>query len=257
METDEMFQKQPTLSQTDENEFGYFVSLSEAENELVRQAHKKFGKYFENAHNLVFLVRSFIADYKPDAFVFLLFLPQVTNSLFLSFISILRDHLVQHNHMLRHALESAVLAAYALCDTDVKHFGEINDKNILIQNDKVREMAYKWIETNYKNYSDKIKNMKDNINESYAHANILLTSANASFGKRAYESSYFDKDLEYMNEYHLWKIANVAYGLLSLFSFVIKNYQHVTLIKDFNVKMMTFGKENEHLKRMLQNQHQK
>ena len=157
------------------------MDLSKEEHSLVEKAPSKFGPDYINAHDLVFFSWSFISSVKPAAYVFSLFLSQIQKSLVLCLLSALRDHDVQFHMMLRQTLENASLAAYALFETDQNAFCTIDEHDLLYSKEKVNKKAYKWLDKNYKDHSDKIKNMKDEINNSYAHASILPTSQNLYF----------------------------------------------------------------------------
>jgi len=229
------------------------LQLSEAENELVKYAHETYGHIFENAHDLVFLTWNFLSDVKPDAWVFTLFLSQLQKSLTLSLLSTLRNHDVQFHLVLRYALESAVLAAYALHDANIDSFGYTDDKEVLHQNEKVKDKAYKWIEANYETYSEKIKHMKKTINQSFAHATIIATPQNIYFQNSKIGNLFFDKEDQLMTKQRLWWLANVSFGLLDFFSKVISRYPLVTLARDFPVKMRDLGIQNEKIKSELMN----
>ncbi len=96
--------------------------LSEQEDVLIKEAAQKYGDTFQNAHDLVFLTGSFISNIESDGYVFSLFIIQVQKSLTLALLSCLRNHDVQFHMMLRYALESAVLAGYALHNTNFDDF---------------------------------------------------------------------------------------------------------------------------------------
>lgn len=224
--------------------------LSETENEMVKKAYENYGNVFDNANKSVLLIWSFFSDVKPEAFIFISFLSQVRTSLSLALLSTVRRHDVQTHMMLRNALESAVLACYALYKTNWREFGNIDDIGCLQTNDNVLNNAYKWLGDKYKDFSDGIKSFKDIINELFAHANLAPAICNVNFSELKGETLFFDKEGILINN-RLWVIANISCGLLDLFRKVIQEFPLVTLIDNFEPKMRELGTENERIKKEL------
>ena len=227
------------------------TELSKHENRLIEEAPKEYGSIFENAHDLIFLTGNFIDRISPDGFVFSLFLPQVQKALTLSLLSCLRNHNVQFNMLLRYALESAVLAGYALKNINIDDFCFTDQQNCLYPKEKVKTKAYKWIEKDYPGYSEKIKFMKDTINESFAHANILSTSDNFNFYGKVIKSEFFDKVDPLFTKQGLWWLADVSFGFLNFFFEVNQKYSLITFQHDFPIKMKKYGIKNEEIKSQL------
>jgi hypothetical protein len=227
------------------------IQLSEQENALIINAPTEYGNIFQNAHDLVYLTGHFISNIKPDGHVFSLFIPQVQKALTLSLLSCLRNHEVQLNMMLRYALESAVLAGYALNNPNLDDFCYTDSRNCLCPKEKAKDAAYKWINNNFPSFSDKIKYMKDSINESFAHANILSTPQNYSLSKTEIRSLFFDIPDALITKKNLWWIANISFGLLDLLSRVIEKHPLVSLANDFPEKMKRYYGENEKIKEQL------
>ena len=227
------------------------IQLSEQENALINNAPAAYGHIFQNAHDLVFLTGHFISNIKPDGHVFSLFIPQVQKALTLSLLSCLRNHEVQLNMMLRYALESAVLAGYALNNPNLDDFCYTDSRNCLCPKEKAKDAAYKWINNNSPSFSEKIKYMKDSINELFAHANILSTPQNYALSKTEIKSLFFDIQDTLITKKNLWWIANISYGLLDFLSRVIEKYPHVSLANDFPGKMKRYYGENEKIKEQL------
>jgi hypothetical protein len=223
--------------------------LSNAENEIVKKAHENYGAVFDNANDLVSLTWEFPSEVDPEAWIFISFLSQVQKSLSLALLSAIRKHDVQTGMMLRYALESAVLACYALCNPHMDKFVRIDSDGVAQPKEEVlKKDAYKWIEKKYKTYSDKIKYMKGVINKSLAHANIILTTSNFDFLEPEMKVSIFDKDDELITKQRLWWIANISFGLLDLFSKVIHDFPLVKLADDFATRMKESYAENNRIK---------
>ena len=223
------------------------LDLSKHEHSLVEKAASEFGPDFINANELVFFTWSFISSVKPEAYVFSLFLAQIQKSLVLCLLSAIRDHDVQLFMMLRQALENVSLASYALFETDQDAFYTTDENKILFPKKKINEKAYKWLEKNYLDHSKKIKSMKDQINESFAHANILPTPHNLYFDGKRIGNQFFDAHDRLMAKQRLWWIGNIALGVLDLFAKLIERFPIVTLVDDFHQKMGTLSKENNRI----------
>ena len=63
------------------------IEISEEENKLVTDAKNKYGKVYENAENLVFLLWDFLKSTEADAWIFVSFLSQVQKFAVLSLLS--------------------------------------------------------------------------------------------------------------------------------------------------------------------------
>ncbi|HKJ33977.1 MAG TPA: hypothetical protein VKA34_19250 [Balneolales bacterium] len=229
------------------------LDLSKEEHSLVENAQSEFGLDYINAHDLVFFTWSFISSVKPIAYVFSLFLSQIQKSLVLCLLSALRDHDVQFHMMLRQTLENASLAAYALFETDQNAFCTIDEHDILYVKEKVNKKAYNWLEKNYKDHSDKIKKMKDVINDSYAHASILPTSQNTYLNGNNIGNQFFDSHDKLMTKQRLWWVGNVALGVLDLLAKIADEFPIVTLVDNFPQKMSSLSKENNRILSELKN----
>lgn len=227
------------------------IGISESEHDLVVNAASKYGAVFVNTHDLVMFGRSFVVGIKPQAFAFTLFLSQFQKSIMLSFLSVLRHHEVQFNLMLRQALEATALGSYALHNPNVDDFGKPNADNCLIVNRNVTRKAYKWLESAYPKFSKRMKYMKDQINENYAHSSILPASDNVQYDLDSAGSLFFDKPDVLISKQHLWWIGDVVLGILNLFALEIKHHPIVEIVADFQKKMNAFRNENMRLKKEL------
>ena len=196
-------------------------NLSKHEQKLIENAANEFGNNFTHAHDLVFFTWTFITSIKPAAYAFSLFLSQIQKSLVLCLLSALRNHDVQYHMMLRHVLENTSLACFSLYETDTEKFYRSDENDILYAKESATRQAYKWLEKNYPGFSAKIKDMKDNINKSFAHASILPGPLNIHVNGNTIGNLFFDKPGKLMTRHRLWWTANVTLGILILFEKVI------------------------------------
>lgn len=88
--------------------------LNSLENDKLLEALEKYPAFFKLADDIVYsLSREFVDSVRNENIIFLSFHSQVCTDLQLAGLSTLRNHDTQACLMLRHALESMVLAAYA------------------------------------------------------------------------------------------------------------------------------------------------
>jgi hypothetical protein len=227
-----------------------FISISEIENKLIAEAKGKYGKVYENAESLVFLVWDFLKSAEADAWIFVSFLSQVQKFATLSLLSTLRHHNAQSFMNIRQIFEAGVLAAYSLRKGDDKAFYYKDENDVAYVNEDVRMKAYKWLEQNYESHSNSIKNQKEIINSMWTHSSILLTSFNFELnGEQKLSTSLFDKEDDFHTKSDLWFLANSCWGFLDLFAKEITKTKMAKLSDDFVSKMTQYGKDNEELKK--------
>src|SRR5712692_7168737 len=229
------------------------IDASRTEHKLLMDAKGRYGKAYENAENMVDLVWNFLKSIELEAWVFTSFLAQVQKFALLSLLSTVRQHNAQAQMNMRQVFEAGVLAAYALTEKDVAAYTYADKHGIGRVKENAKTKAYKWLEKNYKNYSDLIKIHKDEINNLWAHSNILLTPLNSQTRdqNKTFLNSFFDEDDDFMTKNHLWFIANSCFGLLDLFAKVINTTKMAKLADDFEEKMKQYGDENETIKKEL------
>lgn len=229
------------------------IEISKNEHDQVVNAANSYGPEFVNTHDLVVFCWSFLSSVKPDAFTFTLFLSQFQKSITLSFLSAIRDHEVQFNLMLRQALEAAALGGYALHNPNVDDFGKPDADNCLFVNTKIMEKAYRWLDKEYPKHSHSMKQMKMQINESYAHSSILSASDNIQYKANKIGSIFFDRHDQLITRQHLWWVSNVVIGVLDLLGQIIARYPLVELVLNFSEKMKIYVNENIRIQKELMN----
>ena len=151
-----------------------------------------------------------------DCEIFIRFLSQLKKYHSLSLISTVRLHRIQAKMDLRYFLESTVNAAYALVHQDTKiYFDYEGGKQPEAQ--KASRQAYKWIESAYKDHSTIIQQIKNQVNDQSAHANIFNSQHNFAFvpGERAeIHTTFFDFEDEGWVKADLYQCAQA--GLVAI-----------------------------------------
>lgn len=226
------------------------VDISETENKLIAEAKDKYGKVYENAENLVFLLWDFLKSAEADAWIFVSFLSQVQKFATLSLLSTLRHHNAQSLMNIRQIFEASVLATYSLHERDDKTYYYKDEHDVACVKEDAKGKAYKWLDENYKTHSDSIKNQKGTINSMWTHSSILLTPFNFELkSDQKFSTSLFDKEDDFHTKNDLCFLANSCWGLLDLFAKEITKTKMAKLSDDFVSKMTQYGKDNEELKK--------
>lgn len=230
------------------------IKILEAENQLTVEAKIKYGKVYENAENLVFLLFDFLKSTEVEAWIFVSFLSQVQKFAILSLLSTTRQHNAQSLMNIRQIFEAGVLATYALHERNASTYYYKDQNDVAYEKKDVKEKAYKWLDENYKSYSDTIKNQKKIINNMWTHASILLTPLNFQIEKEGkFLNSIFDKEDEFQTKNDLWFLANSCWGLFDLFAKEITKTKMAEFSDNFIEKIKQYGDENGALKKEFMN----
>lgn len=220
------------------------------EKEAVLHGAERYGDYFINANEFNQLLNEFIRSVDPDRFIFAMFLSQVRKHHTLALFSVVRLHHIQGMLNLRQTIEAGASAAYAIANTDQKDFADTDEAGILDPTKELAVKRYKWLEKYYPAGSTPLKNLKNSINESPAHANIVYAQQNFRFNAREnrFETPFFDIEDEYLVKSDLWFVGNIAMGLADLFYGVSKDFGGVKFVDDFPVRLKQLGDQNHALK---------
>lgn len=224
--------------------------IIESEKQMVLSGTERYGDYFVNASEFNNLLQQFIKSVDPDRFIFAMFLAQIRKHNTLALFSALRLHHIQAMMDLRQELEAGSCAAYSIANPDVKGFADIDENGIADASQELAKKRYKWLEDNFKQGSDAIKNMKEAINQSSAHSNIVYAHNNFRFdGERGkFETPFFDIEDDYLVKTNLWQIGNVSMGLMDLLYGVNKNLGVIKFSDDFIPRLKALEVDNHKLK---------
>ena len=137
---------------------------------------------------------------------------------------------------LRQVLEAGALAAFAIANPDPSHFVTTDSQGLLNSSGKLTGKIYNWLDQNYPDGSRSIKAMKDLINASTAHANLVITGNNFKENGGGISSPFFDFEDPYFVKTDLWRIGNIAISILDLFYGVNQGLNVIKFVDDFHVK---------------------
>ena len=191
--------------------------IIDSERRLVLEAPERYGAFYTNALDASIFLTTFIKSLDPDRFVFGRYHAWVKKHHMLALFSTVRLHQAQATMDLRQVLEAGSLAAYAIANPDPSLFVTEDKNGLLNSSPKLTGNAYKWLDQNYPQGSASLKEMKDNINASTAHANLVYTGANFEVVDDGVSSPFFDFEDDYAVKTELWRIGNIAISLLDLF----------------------------------------
>lgn len=226
--------------------------IIDSEHEMVKKGVERYGDYYINATEFNDLLQNFLESVDMSRYIFTAFLSQVRKHITLAILSTVRLHHIQAMLDLRQALEAGVCAAYAIANPDQEDFVNMGENGILDAPQDLMVKRYKWLEENYIAGSTFIKNMKDMINKSSAHANLIYAYNNFDFDeqkdKNHFIAPFFDIEKEHLVKTDLWQIGNIAMGLMDLFYGVNKNLNAVKFIDDFIPRLKKFEAGNNKLK---------
>lgn len=235
--------------------------IIESEKQMILHGAKRYGQYFINANEFDQLLQHFVKTIDPDRFIFAMFLAQIRKHHLLAIFSTVRMHQIQSLMDMRQVLEAGSCAAYAIANPKQEGFADTDNNGILNPNQKLTDKRNQWLNNNFKIASDFIKNMKDEINKSAAHSNIVYAHSNFKFDGEVgeFNTPFFDFEDDYLVKTDLWLIGNIALGLMDLFYGVNKKLGVIKFVDDFvprlksleaiNLKLRTELMETERFKK--------
>jgi hypothetical protein len=221
-----------------------FQEIVDSERSMFLDGEVRYGPHFEHARAatryLSLCVVTMEHD-RSDTFGRLFSLMKKHHTL--AFLSTLRLHKVQAMLNLRQALEAGAGAAYAIANPDIRGFADIDTFGIMDTSKKLSKQ-YKWLKDNYPEASKDIEDIKRQINDQNAHANIISAHATFRAGqtKEVVDLPFFDAEDEYFVKADLWMISSVAIRLMDLFYGITKE---VALATGRSVLDFRLGYANE------------
>jgi hypothetical protein len=211
--------------------------IIDSETRLVLEAPERYGDYYRHALDASVFLTTFIKSLDPDRFVFGRYYAWVKKHQLLALFSTVRLHQAQATMDLRQVLEGGCLAAYAIANPDPSLFVTEDKNRLLNSSSRLNGIAYKWLDQNYPQGSASLKEMKDNINASTAHANLVYTGANFEVVDDGVSSPFFDFEDSYAATTDLWRIGNIAISLLDLFYGVNQSVGSIKFVDDFQTQL--------------------
>jgi hypothetical protein len=217
---------------------------------MVLTASDRYGKYYKTAQDCVLLATQFLKSIDRDRWVFASFQALAKTHLTLALFSTVRLHKVQAMMNLRQALEAGASAAFAIANPDHAHFVDTDEHGILDPSQRLAKKRYKWLDQNYPQASKAIQEIKDKINTTTAHANLIsaygMSQANES--EAWFSEPFFDLEDAHFVRTDLWMIANAALTLMHVFYEMNEKRNVIKFVDNFWPSIQRLGERNEALR---------
>jgi len=222
------------------------ADIIESERAMAFGAEARYGEFFTNAAALMAFFSSFLKSINHDRYVFAMFLAQARKHYTLAILSTVRLHHTQALMDLRQVLEAGSCAAYAIANVDPADFADVDKQGLLNPSQELTRKRYRWLEKKFPHGSAGIKGMKEAINASASHANIVSAHYNFKIGDdwRGFETPFFDVEDKYSVRTDLWQCANIALGLIDLFYGVGQKYGGIVFAEDFLLRFQALEAVN-------------
>jgi hypothetical protein len=193
--------------------------IIESERSMLLTAKDRYGEYYTHARSVSVFLSRCVSAVDHDRMMFGRLHAHMKKHHMLALFSTLRLHKVQAMMDLRQVLEAGASGAFAIAISDQHYFADADHRGILDPTSELTRKRYAWLNEHYRDKSQWIKDTKERINSSAAHANIV--SANSVFrvtdAGDAVNTPYFDVEDEYFVKADLWLIASVGLTLMDLF----------------------------------------
>jgi hypothetical protein len=192
--------------------------ILESEYAAASSARQRYGKHYDNAQAISVYLTSFLESFDQSRWVFGSFIGEVKKHQVLSLLSAVRLHKVQAMMNLRQVVEAGACAAYAIANPDHNDFVDTDEHGILDPSQRLARKRYKWLDENYPDGSKAIKDIKEELNKTTSHANLINAySSGAWTAEDWFSSPFFDVDDPYHVQTDLWRIGNAGLVLMLFF----------------------------------------
>jgi hypothetical protein len=226
-----------------------FESLWESEHSMLVNAQQRYDKHWQHARECTIFLSRCITSIDASRVIFGYFFSHMKKHHTLALFSAMRLHKVQAMMDLRQVLESGTAAAFAISNPEREHFADIDEQGILDPSQTLTKKRYAWLEANHPDKSLWIKETKDRINMSAAHANIV--SANSVFSMpeddNIASAPFFDVEDEYHVRSDLWLIGGVALTLMDLLYGANRSIKKIGFTPTFLDSMHHYSAESDKL----------
>ncbi len=214
------------------------IDITKREHEVLLSTIASNAEYYTVTDNVVDYLWYYVSGFDLEhGVVFTLFLGQFRKAITQTLLSILRLHSVQGFLTLRHALESAALACYALYDTDLKSFCSVDNYERVVPLKNLKQKAYKWLENKMPEYSNHLKLRKKMINDYWAHSSLLPTTQNFEMEGDIADTVYFDKKDSDIIDQYLLVLSDITFSFIAASSQLNTQFKRFQISGEFHQKM--------------------
>jgi hypothetical protein len=226
-----------------------FEEIAASEHDMLLRARERYGVFYVHARDCsIFLSRS-VVGVDHDRMMFGRFFALMKKHHMLALLSTLRLHKVQAMMNLRQVLEAGAAAAFAIANPELEHFADVDQQGLLDPSQTLTGKRYQWLEQNFRSKSDWIKEKKEQINKSAAHANIVSSESTFHVAEAGdvVNMPFFDVEDAYMVKADLRLMASIAPTLVDLFHGVNQGRNVIKFCPDFARHVERMAEENEAL----------
>lgn len=221
--------------------------IAKIENSLVLDASKLYGNYYVNCIKLFEALRKIKAT-TDKGFAFNLFWSQLLSFCSLYILSLMRKHTVQANLILRPIYETICYTSYAMYETDIEKYGDIDEEGILIPNKNIKDNIYTWLKKEFDNYSDFIQKTKNALNKFFMHPTLFSAFMHIKDfpDENKYRGlSFDDEDNVFITEAQLVGFSNQLYHFIIMTIDVNSVYGLLEFDESFEKEVESLHKETQ------------
>jgi hypothetical protein len=224
------------------------ADFAQAEATAFEANRKLAGDYAMFAEESVTIFASMIVRIDRGHQLFMAYYSAVRKASICATLSALRQHKVQSSLNLRQAIEGTVLMTYALMNPRPEILEGVTEISPRIE-DKLSDKARKWLAGAYPPYSEKLKLLKDNINETDSHANLINTYATFDFDstEKTSRNRFLDRDDEDHLKITLWTVGHTMTHLAAAYVDVALDAEGIEIAEDFRDRIAHLSKVNDAL----------
>lgn len=208
-------------------------SLAVQERKLYLTAEKRLGPPYSIAREATILLTTFVKSVAADRFAFASFMAILKKHQTLALLSIVRFHHVQAMMNFRQVLESASSAAYALANPNADYVDSTT--GLPMEPKKISARSYAWIGSEFPQHSSELKDVKDSLNATTSHANLVESSrfVEAKFEEGFFGTAFFDQEDNYLTKADLLTITGGALTIMHLIWSVMQEHGGLVMADDW------------------------
>lgn len=173
-------------------------ALLNEEHQRTMNAQERLGTIVPIAQQGLAIMSASVVSVSTQNGVVAAFMLAIQKSVTLAFLAYIRAHTAQAEFNCRQAIEFTALAAYMLANPEIELLDHSDPAHpTFLPTKKLAGKAYKWLECAEPELNDFLKDFKDRINDSTAHASIYVTHLTVDMdsltdGGNAFTGSFFD-----------------------------------------------------------------
>jgi hypothetical protein len=228
--------------------------FADMESQLIRRNGELAGEFAKFAETATAMFSSTVTHVPRNRALFMGVYSMVRKHLVLAVLSALRQHKVQASLNMRQAIEAAVVMVFLIANADPASLADGLDEDGRTS-DKLNAEARKWLTANYPVHSKALKEMKDDINSTDSHANIVNSYATFDYDSVELgfsENRFFDRDDKDILEISLWNIGHITAYIIATFVKIASDEGSLKLVADVNERIEWLSATNDRLIKTIQ-----